>query len=59
MNDLTKDSNVKALAAELAKNIKTASDLGVLSRALLKLIIESALGKELEEHLGYEKTFTL
>jgi putative transposase len=44
-----------ALAAELAKSIKTEADLTVLSRMLKKLTIETALGAELTEHLGHTK----
>ncbi|MDE3022530.1 MAG: transposase, partial [Pseudomonadota bacterium] len=46
---------LKALANELAKNIKTEADLNALSRELLKLTVETALNAELTEHLGYEK----
>ena len=48
-------SKLQALAAELAKDIKTEADLNALSRELLKLTVETALGAELTEHLGYEK----
>ena len=48
-------SKLQALAAELAKDIKTEADLNALSRELLKLTVEAALGAELTEHLGYEK----
>lgn len=54
--DLTMDrEKLKALAAELAKDIKTEADLNALSRELLKLTVETALNAELTEHLGYEK----
>lgn len=46
---------LKALAAELAKNIKTEKDLGILTQQLVKLTVETALNAELDEHLGYEK----
>lgn len=46
---------LKALASELAKDIKTESDLNELSRELLKLTVETALNAELTEHLGYDK----
>lgn len=42
-----------ALAHELAKDIKTADDLSVLSAELTKLTVEAALNTELEAHLGY------
>lgn len=54
--DLSMDrEKLKALAAELAKDIKTEADLNALSRELLKLTVETALNAELTEHLGYEK----
>ncbi|SDO44306.1 Transposase, Mutator family [Desulforhopalus singaporensis] len=45
----------QSLAAELAKNLKSEKDLSALSRELVKLTVETALGKEMEEHLGYVK----
>lgn len=54
--DLTMDrQKLKALATELAKDIKTEADLNTLSRELLKLTVETALQAEMTEHLGYEK----
>lgn len=54
--DLSMDrEKLKALAVELAKDIKTEADLNALSRELLKLTVETALNAELTEHLGYEK----
>ncbi len=54
--DLKMDrEKLKALANELAKDIKTEADLNALSRELLKLTVETALNAELTEHLGYEK----
>jgi transposase-like protein len=46
---------LKAMAAELAKDIKTQGDLSDLSASLLKMTVEAALGAEMEEHLGYAK----
>ena len=46
---------LKALAGELAKDIKTEKDLNALSAELLKMTVEAALGAEMEEHLGYAK----
>eukprot|EP01041_Mallomonas_annulata_P029424 gene29424-51421_t len=48
-------SKLQALASELAKDIKTEADLNALSRELLKLTVETALGAELTDHLGYDK----
>ncbi len=46
---------LKAMAAELAKDIKTQADLANLSSMLLKMTVEAALGAEMEHHLGYSK----
>lgn len=46
---------LKELATELAKDIKSEKDLNTLSSELLKLTVETALGAEMEEHLGYAK----
>lgn len=46
---------LKAMAAELAKGIKSEKDLGLLSQQLMKLTVETALNAELDEHLGYQK----
>ncbi|AHX60837.1 IS256 family transposase [Aeromonas media WS] len=46
---------LKALAAELAKDIKSEKDLGTLTQQLIKLTVETALNAEMDEHLGYEK----
>lgn len=46
---------LKAMAAELAKDVKTQADLSQLSAALLKMTVEAALGAEMEAHLGYAK----
>lgn len=55
MDTTMERSKLKALATELAKDIKTEADLNALSRELLKLTVETALNAELTEHLGYEK----
>ncbi len=46
---------LQALAEELAKDIHTEEDLAALSRALLKLAVETALKAEMNEHLGYKR----
>ena len=46
---------LKALATELAKGIKTEKDLNNFTQQLLKMTVEAALNAELGEHLGYEK----
>ena len=47
---------LQALAAELAKDIKTEADLNALSRELLKLTVETALNAELTDHLAKRST---
>lgn len=49
------EKQLKALASELAKHLKSEKDLGNLSAMLTKLTVETALNAELDEHLGYEK----
>ena len=46
---------LKKLAAELAKDIKTEADLSQLSMMLQKMTVEAALNAELDDHLGYDK----
>ena len=46
---------LKVLATELAKGIKTEGDLNQLSMMLQKMTVEAALNAELDDHLGYEK----
>lgn len=49
------EKDMRALAAELAKNIKTEKDLSDFSKQLKKMTVEAALGAEMEAHLGYAK----
>ena len=55
MSIVMDEKEMRALAAQLAKNIKTEKDLGDFSRQLKKMTVEAALGAEMEEHLGYAK----
>lgn len=55
MEAVVDEKKLKALAAELAKHVKTEKDLGNLSAMLTKLTVETALNAELDDHLGYEK----
>jgi transposase-like protein len=55
MSAVMNEDQLKALAAELAKDLKSEKDLGALTQQLLKLTVETALNAELEEHLGYGK----
>jgi len=47
---------MKAIAAELAKDIKTPDELSQLSAILTKLTVEAALKSEINYHLGYDKS---
>jgi putative transposase len=49
------DSQLQALAKELAKNVKSQKDLSDLTSQLVKMTVEAALNSEMEEHLGYAK----
>jgi len=56
MGQATMDKErLKALAAELAKDLKSEKDLGALTQELMKLTVETALNAELDDHLGYDK----
>ena len=46
------EKEMRALASELAKNIKTEKDLSNFSKLLKKMTAETALGAEMEAHLG-------
>ena len=50
------EKKLKALAAELAKGLKTDADLNQFSRMLTKLTVETALNAELTDHRGMRKT---
>ncbi len=47
------EKKLKALANELAKDIKTPEDLSTLTAHLTKITVEAALNAELDHHLGY------
>lgn len=53
MSNEIDQEKLESLAKELAKSIKTEQDLADLSRTLLKMTVETALGAEMEAHLGY------
>lgn len=58
MSIVMDEKEMRALAAQLAKNLKTEKDLSDFSRQLKKMTVEAALGAEMEEHLGYAKHST-
>ena len=51
----TDRKKLEAIAKELARDIKSEKDLSDLSREIVKMTVEAALGAEMEEHLGYTK----
>jgi putative transposase len=53
MGILMNQHKIKALALELAKDLKTPEDLSAFSAQLTKITVEAALNAELEHHLGY------
>lgn len=55
MSIVMNEKEMRALAAQLAKNLKTEKDLSDFSRQLKKMTVEAALGAEMEDHLGYAK----
>ena len=55
MSTAMSTKKLEALAAELAKDIKTPKDLSNLSARLTKLTVEAALNAEIEDHLGYSR----
>ncbi len=55
MSIVMDEKEMRALASQLARNIKTEKDLSDFSRQLKKMTVEAALGAEMEEHLGYAK----
>lgn len=50
------ENKLKALAAELAKSLKSEAGLKQFTRMLTKLTVETALNAELTDHLGHGKT---
>ena len=46
---------LKTLAQAAAKNIKTETDLNEFRQMLTKIVVETALNAELDDHLGFDK----
>src|SRR5690606_29021516 len=55
MGNTMNPDQLKALATELAKHVKSEKDLGSIAQELLKLTVATSLNAELDDHLGYEK----
>ncbi len=47
--------DIEAIGKELAKKVKTQKDLSEITSQLMKVVLETALNAELDDHLGYEK----
>ena len=47
--------DLQVIGKQLARGVKTQSDLKEVTGQLMKVILESALNAELKNHLGYEK----
>lgn len=47
--------DLETIGKQLAKGVKTQADLKDVTGKLMKIILESSLNAELDEHLGYEK----
>lgn len=58
MSKKDKNPELEALIAQLAKGVRTEDQMNDLTRAMRKMVIESALGAEMEEHLGYARHST-
>lgn len=50
-----KTEELKAIAEQAAKNIKTEQDLNEFRQILTKITVEAALNAELDDHLGYAR----
>ena len=55
MSTIMNQDKMKALAAELAKDLKTPEDLSAFSAQLTKITVEAALNAEMDNHLGYAR----
>ncbi len=47
--------DLESIGKELAKGVKTQKDLKEVTGELMKVVLETALNSELEDHLGYQK----
>lgn len=54
MNE-AREKKLKKMALELAREIKTPEDLNDVSAELKKILVEAALGAEMDDHVGYER----
>jgi putative transposase len=51
----SQEKKMREMAAELALDLKTPEDLSAFSKQLKKIMVEAALGAEMEYHLGYAR----
>jgi transposase-like protein len=55
MSELTLEEKIKRLVKEHSKEFKTQEQISSISTMMMKNLLETALGAEMDEHLGYEK----
>ena len=55
MAELTLEAKIKRLIKEHSKELKTQEEISSFSTTMMKNLLETALGAEMDEHLGYEK----
>jgi transposase-like protein len=51
----TQKEKMREMAAEMGSGIKSEEDLNAFSAELKKIFVESAMGAEMEHHLGYDR----
>ena len=55
MSELTIKEKINRLIKEHSKELKTQEQISAFSTMMMKNLLETALGAEMDEHLGYEK----
>ena len=55
MSNITLEEKIRRLVKEHSKEFKTQEQVSAISTFMMKSLLETALGAEMEEHLGYEK----
>ncbi len=56
MSDMTLEEKIKRLIKEHSKDLRTQEQISSLSTTMMKNLLETALGAEMDGHLGYEGT---
>jgi len=55
MSDVTLEEKIRRLVKEHSGEFKTQEQISSISTSMMKSLLETALGAEMDEHLGYEK----